>query len=297
MALTDAFPGASGVADSVDLRKGLAGLIVRDTAGVPRSGIFPRHTNSLVFSRGDMRVDIWAFAGVSVRGGGPLFMANDGTVVSPTLPIPAANSQISVLYFKQNENGYNGFADGSITPVFGVETGTAAASPTKPSIAGIAGATELATITVPSTATATNSSGVVITNTFQHTTTAGGLLLVRSSSEYPALPVYGQRVDDIALGYGLRFDGTGWQRVTTAGRLFSGSTDNNGILVVNHNFGSAPTWAVCSSGNQSTEALNLILSPIIWAITSTTVSVRFRRNDTNAWATTQPVVGYLNVGA
>ena len=214
MALTDSFPGVSGAVDSTELRKNLAGLIIRDTAGVPRAGIFPRHANALVTARADMALDVAAFEGVSIRGGGPLFMANDGVAQSPALATaPTSNSRIDVLYFKQNENGYGGFADGVNTPVFGVATGTAAASPTKPSIASIAGATELATITIPSTATATNSSGVVITQTFQYTATTGGVVLVRSSAGYPALPAYGQQVDDIALGYILRWNGTAWKVV------------------------------------------------------------------------------------
>ena len=93
-----------------------------------------------------------------------------------------------------------------------------------------------------------------------------------------------------------RHNGSQWKRNGSAGRLFSGPTDASGIIIVNHQFGSTPAWAVSTSGNASTETLNLILSPIIWAISSTTVSVRFRRNDTNQWATLQPVVGYLNVG-
>ncbi|TFC92036.1 MULTISPECIES: hypothetical protein [Cryobacterium] len=187
MALTDAFPGAPGVADSVDLRKGLAGLIVRDTAGNARPGIFPRHTNALVTARADMMLDIAAFEGAAVRGGGPLFIANAGIDQSPVLAnAPAANSRIDVLYFKQNENGYNGFADGTITPIFGIVTGAASGIPAKPSIAGIAGAVELATITVPSTATATNSGGVVITQSYQFTSTSGGLLWFRTSTERDA---------------------------------------------------------------------------------------------------------------
>ena len=211
MALTDAFPGAPGVADSVDLRKGLAGLIVRDTVGNPRAGVFPRHTNALVTARSDMALDVAAFEGVSVRGGGPLFMANDGVARSPALAAaPASNSRIDVLYFKQNES-VTPYADANNLPIFGVVTGAAAASPTKPSIAGIAGATELATITIPSTATATNSSGVVITNTFQYTAATGGILLVRSSATYPTSTYYGQQVDDMALGYTLRWSGSAWQ--------------------------------------------------------------------------------------
>ena len=181
MALIDSFPGASGTVDSTELRKNLAGLIVRDTEGVPRSGIFPRHTLGLVGPQTDMALYIRPFEGVSVRGGGPLFMANYGSVSSPTLPIPAANSQISVLYFKQNES-VTPYGDANNLPIFGVETGTAAASPTKPSIAGIAGAVELATITIPSTATATNSSGVVITQTFQYTAVSGGVAYFRTAS-------------------------------------------------------------------------------------------------------------------
>lgn len=183
MALIDGFPGASGTVDSTELRKNLAGLIVRDTAGVPRSGVFPRHTNALVTSRTDMALNVAAFEGVSVRGGGPLFIANDGVTQSPALATaPASNSRIDVLYFKQNES-VAPYADANNLPIFGVVTGTAAASPTKPSIAGIGGATELATITIPSTATATNSSGVVITNTFQYTAASGGSVMFRSKTE------------------------------------------------------------------------------------------------------------------
>lgn len=192
MALNPSFPGPSSVTSQTALRKDLAGLILRDSAGAPRGGVFPRSISSLVTSRGDMKLNVAAFEGVSVRGGGPLFMANDGTAQTPTLPIPVANSQISVIYFKQNEA--TPFTDSDNLPIFGVETGLAAAIPTKPSIAGIAGAEELATVTIPSTATATNSAGVVIAQTYEYTTTSGGVLWVRNSAERDALlsPVLGQ---------------------------------------------------------------------------------------------------------
>ena len=218
MALTDSFPGAPGVADSADLRKGLAGLIVRDTVGNPRAGIFPRHTNALVTSRADMMLDVAAFEGASVRGGGPLFMSNDGVAQSPVLDAaPASNSRIDVLYFKQNES-VPPYADANNLPVFGVAIGTSAASPTKPSVAGIAGAVELATITIPSTATATSSAGVVITNTYQYTTTTGGVLLFRTANDRDlyttATP--GQHVFVLADGAEYTRAGSTWARFGTS---------------------------------------------------------------------------------
>jgi hypothetical protein len=143
-------------------------------------------------------------------------MANDGVAQLPALAAaPASNSRIDVLYFKQNENGYNGLADGLITPTFGVITGVAAASPVKPSIAGIAGAVELATITIPSTATATNSSGVVITNTFQYTTCTGGALWLRNLTEEAAWsPANGSMAWRIDKGWLATRKGGAWVPVS-----------------------------------------------------------------------------------
>ena len=286
MALIDSFPGASGTVDSTELRKNLAGLIVRDTAGVPRSGIFPRHTNALVGPRTDMALYITAFEGVSVRGGGPLFMANDGVAQSPALATaPASNSRIDVLYFKQNES-VTPYADANNLPIFGVVTGTAAASPTKPSIAGIAGATELATITIPSTATATNSSGVVITNTFQYTAAAGGILLVRSSATYPTLPCYGQQVDDMALGYTLRWNGSAWALVVpvqpTRG-VASFTTDASGLGSISHGLGSIPSAVdLTVAFTTDTNSVSAIVKPTVGGLTSNTIQVVTYRTDSNA---------------
>ena len=290
MALTDSFPGASGAVDSTELRKNLAGLIVRDTAGVPRAGIFPRHTNALVTARADMALDVGAFDGVSVRGGGPLFMANDGVAQSPALATaPASNSRIDVLYFKQNEDGYGGFADGVNTPVFGVATGTAAASPTKPSIAGIAGATELATITIPSTATATNSSGVVITQTFQYTTATGGAILFRTSAarDLYLTATVGQHAYSIdalseavwnGTGWKVAIEDTGWvtlalaSGVTTSGGLTPAVRRVNGVV---HNRGQVTS---SSTGALYTVPAGFVISqaarfPTMGGTSGTVVSV------------------------
>jgi hypothetical protein len=86
-----------------------------------------------------------------------------------------------VLYFKQNESA-SPYGDADNLPKFGVVTGTAAPVPTKPALT-VAGAVELATITIPSTATTTLSAGVVITQTSQYTATTGGTVLFRTTAE------------------------------------------------------------------------------------------------------------------
>ena len=184
MALNYSFPGPSGLADSTAIRKDLAGLVVRDTAGVVRGGVFPRHTGALITARSDMRVNVLAFEGIAVRGGA-LFIANDGTTSSPLLATaPATNARIDVIYFKQNEAA-SPYADVDDSPVFGVVTGVASGDPQVPALT-IAGAEPLGTVYIPSTATATNSSGVVITQTFQYTVVSGGLVMFRSKTEMDA---------------------------------------------------------------------------------------------------------------
>lgn len=228
MALNPSFPGPSGVTDATALRKGLAGLVVRDAAGNGRPGIFPRHANAIVTGRADMALNVAAFEGVSVRGGGPLLLANDGAAVSPMLAAaPSSNSRIDVLYFKQNESAAP-YADANNLPVFGVVTGAAAPIPVKPALT-VAGAVELATITIPSTATTTLSSGVVITQTFLHTAAAGGVVSLRNQAEQDAYsPADGSPAYRTDQGRALRRRGGAW--VADAGELYAEFTMSmNGV--------------------------------------------------------------------
>ncbi|MDJ0323163.1 hypothetical protein QMG61_05220 [Cryobacterium sp. PH31-AA6] len=212
MTIQDAFPGASGTVDTVKLRKDFAGLVVRDSAGVPRGGIFPRHANSLLTARADLYVDVAAFEGASVRGGGPLFQANDGVVQAGPFPAPTANSRIDVVYFKQNENAF-GFLDADANPIIGILAGTAAASPVKPSLAGIPGAEEIGTVLMLAGKTATNQAGVVITGTHRFTAASGGVLVFRTTTErglFAASP--GQPCYVIAATSAYNWDGSAWVR-------------------------------------------------------------------------------------
>jgi hypothetical protein len=159
----------------------LAGLVARDASGVPRAGVFPRNLANIVTGRADMLVNIAAFEGVSVRGGGPLFMANDGTMTATVTAAPASNSRIDVVIFRQRENGYGGFADGNNLPSIEVIAGAASASPVKPSLAAIPGAVELATIRAA--AGNTQTAQMTITQTHQFTHCSGGVMLGRGAAE------------------------------------------------------------------------------------------------------------------
>lgn len=195
MSAVDGFPAASGRVDSTELRKVLAGLVARDTTGTVRAGVFPRGTTAIVTARGDMKVDVAAFEGITVRNGGPILCANDGTVQVTIAAAPGANSRIDVIYFKQNENA---LGDANDNPIIDVAQGTASASPAKPAIP--AGATELATILIPTGVSATNSVGVVITQTSKFTAAAGAPVLVRDNTDLAAwTPVngsYAERIDN-----------------------------------------------------------------------------------------------------
>lgn len=209
MTLGDGFPAVSGTVDSTELRKALAGLILRDTSGNARAGIFPAHTNALVSAKASMAVDVAAFTGCAVRGGGPIFMANDGTVTVSVDAAPGSNSRIDVVYFKQNESA-SPYSDANDNPIFGVEKGTAGAVPVKPTVP--TGAVELATVLIPAGVSATNAGGVVITQTFQYTALTGTPLWVRNSTERSALGTYAAGTLALQLDTMVtyRHSGSGW---------------------------------------------------------------------------------------
>jgi len=183
MGMIDGFPGASGRADKIDLRKVFSGTIARDKNGKPRTGVFPYTASSLVTARSDMKVNVGRFYGVAERGGGTILMANDGTVA---VDIPAAptsgSSRYDVVYFRQNESTTPG-AEANDDPVIEVLSGAPSGLPEVPDISTIPGAVELATVLVPAGKTATNQSGVVITQTYQMTAAAGGIVRCRSVAE------------------------------------------------------------------------------------------------------------------
>ena len=216
MTVRKGFPSQlSGVgAAADDMRYNLAGLVVRDATGVPRSGIFPPAT-TLLASTGTMNIAVAAFAGFAVRDGGPVFLANDGTSNVLLANAPASNSRLDVVYAKQDDMSSTVTTpDGDNLPVLGVLQGIAAPSPVRNPAGLPAGALELGTVLVPSTATNTGSAGVVISQTFQYTCMAGGLIMFRNSTDRGTFTpqAHQQGVMASAPLVPIEYNGTSWQK-------------------------------------------------------------------------------------
>jgi len=226
MALQDGFPSASGLADANDVRLALAGLMVRDSSGNPRTGIFFRNTTALVTSTATMNSSVAAFeAALSRSGQGVILLANNGAtnVLHDTAPV--ANSRFDTIYMKQNDS-VSPNADANSLPVFGILKGAPSVSPTLPTYAtaeaaldaapGIgAGAEPLTAVLIPSTATSMQSAGVVYTQLYQYTASTGGVVPFRTKT---ALDLWttaqtGQRAEVLADSSLWRFDGAVWDAV------------------------------------------------------------------------------------
>lgn len=220
MPILDAFPGPGGIVDATELRKDLAGTIARDSSGNPRPGVFYRSSTPFVTARADMKYDVGGFHGASVRGGGPLYQANDGVQTVSTTTAPISNSCYDIIYFKQNESTAP-YADGNNSPQLAVYRGATGAPPDlAATLAALAianpGAVPLYSALIPSTATATNSAGVVIKEICQFTAAAGGVVHLRDQTDEDAwTPGNG------AIAY--RLD-TGGLRVRRGGAWTSGGS-------------------------------------------------------------------------
>ena len=185
MALKKTVPAPTGQAlSSADERLDQAGQVVRNSAGAPRAGVLPHSTAAFVTARASMGVDVGLFYAALVRGGGVLFIMNDGTVTVPIGAAPGANSQYKVVYVKQNESE-SPFNDANNLPVLDYVQSTASATPDLAAAIALvpAGGLPLYSVLVPSTATTTQSAGVVITPIFASTAMAGGTVQVRNSTE------------------------------------------------------------------------------------------------------------------
>lgn len=238
MTVNPAFPSPTGVAlSTAAARANLAALVARDASGVVRAGVVPRHTNPLVTARASLGVDVAAFEAILNRAGA-LFISNDGTVTVALPAAPSSNSRIDVVHVKQDESVVP-YSDADNTALLGVVSGTAAASPTAPTVP--AGALALAQVLVPSTATTTQSSGVVITPVHPYTGTAGGPVLVRNAAELAAwAPAPGNLAYQIDAAMALVRVGTEWHparpnvtgamRIIAATQTWANQTGSLGLL-------------------------------------------------------------------
>lgn len=161
---------ASG-AQPRDMRLALAALLA--PAGLPprvRPGVLDAASDTLVKAG-----DGWAYrVGTAVLAlsrtayDGVHLLVNDGNVDVPCPAAPGTGSRIDVVWVAQPSTGENG--DTTSVPTFGVASGTAVSgTPAVPTIP--AGATSLAQVLVPSTAT--SAAATTITQTWQWTSLRG----------------------------------------------------------------------------------------------------------------------------
>jgi hypothetical protein len=184
---TGIYGDGAGVTTPLDMKLGQAGQVAKASATTIRAGLFWPGTATIVSGKANMSYDVAAFAGVTQRSAsaGAVFGGNDGTlnvatdVTGAALTAPGSNSRYHLVFWWQREFSLDGTDS---NPVISVLQGTAAASPTVPSLASYPGAIELARILVPAGVTATNT-GTTITQTGQFTAMAGGVIPFRTTTE------------------------------------------------------------------------------------------------------------------
>jgi|GEM_PF-1542581 len=181
MAIRKGLPAKLALTDANDTRYLFSGLVVCNVDGSPRGGVFSPVGVNLVTSSATMNVSVARFQGAAVRDGGIILLANDGAANVLLDAAPVANSRIDVIYAKQNDASATvTVPDANNTALLTFVKGTAGAVPVKPSLP--VGALELATVLIPSSATATNSAGVVITQTAAYGAAAGAAVPFRTTT-------------------------------------------------------------------------------------------------------------------
>jgi len=234
MTLRKGFGAELALPHANDLRLDMAGMVVRNAAGVPRGGIFPPAATNLLSATASMNVAVAAFSGVAVRDGGVVFLANDGPVNVLLPNPPSSNSALHVVWAKQNDSSsYVTTPDSDNNAVFGVLAGASAPIPVRNPAGLPAGAIELGTVLVPSTATNTGSAGVIFTPTYLYTAMAGGIVQFRTKAELDqwttAIP--NQRASVAATGYEYSFIGTTWVQRLVARHAGNPGAAISGIAV------------------------------------------------------------------
>lgn len=234
MTLTRSLPTqhASGL-PLIDERRITAGRFARNADGTSRVGVLPGVPGVLVTGRASMGYDVAPFNAVTARtAAGAEEIANDGSVTVTTTAAPGSNSRIDVIWVRAQ---FQVLGDANNDVVFGVTQGTAAVSPSKPAIP--AGALELATASIPSTATTTLSSGVVISQTFQYTALVGAAVLFRTDSDALAWAAAdGSAARSLDTGTTYCRVGGAWRRVNTgqnllaAGAVSGANTDISSVF-------------------------------------------------------------------
>jgi len=209
------YGNAVGVVTPLDHKLADASLITKASGNLIRTGLFWGGTATIVTGTAGMAYSVAGYTCATTRGvsSGAVIGGNDGALSVSTSAAPGSNSRYDVVYHWHREFSLDGTDS---NPVIGVIQGTAAASPTVPSLAAFPGAIALATILVPAGVTATNS-GTTITQTAPFTATAGAAIMFRNLTEANAATVIdGTRGMLLDTGVNInRVSGAWVQEVTT----------------------------------------------------------------------------------
>jgi len=204
------YGNAVGVVTPLDHKLADAALLAKASGNLIRPGLFWGGNATIVTGTAGMAYSIIAYTCGTTRSAtaGAVIGGNDGVLSVSTTAAPGSNSRYDVVYHWHREYSLDGTDS---NPVIGVIQGTAAASPSVPSLAAFPGAIALATILVPAGVTATNS-GTTITQTAPFTASAGGIFPVRNQTEKLALTIpAGQHVWVIDSQNEEAWDGTNWR--------------------------------------------------------------------------------------
>lgn len=195
--MSNALGTPGGVVSDEHHRLAMAGLIAGQSSSIAaRTGVmWGPGTTSIITgtsATGTMTVNVGVHHWVASRAAadGVYLGAKESSTTLNIAAAPGTNSRIDVVYAKQNDSGSTISPDGSTGELYGVVTGTAAASPTKPSLSGIVGAVEIGTVTVAAGATSTAGAGVTINNTAPLTVARGADIPVRNQAERDALTTF-----------------------------------------------------------------------------------------------------------
>lgn len=253
--MADALGTGGGVVSAVDHRLDQAGLIAPQTSSLAvRTGVLwaPGSTTLITgtSATGTMTVNIAAHHWVTTRGtaDGVYIGTREAAGTVNIAAAPGSNSRIDLIYEKQNDSGSTVSPDGSTGELYGVVTGVANISPTKPALP--VGAIELGTITLTSIATSTNGAGSTIANTVAQTVARGADIPCRNQAERDALTTYPlltvKRLDTGAIER-RNVGNTAWETVAnpslppfTCGTV-TVTLNSNGDTDIAHGLGAVPS--------------------------------------------------------
>jgi len=279
MAIRKGLPAKLALTDADDSRYLFSGLVVCNVDGSPRGGVLSPVNVNLVTATATMNVSVARFQGAAVRDGGVILLANDGAANVLLDAAPGANSRIDVIYAKQNDASATvTVPDANNTPVLGRVTGTATAIPVKPSLP--VGALELATVLVPSGVgvTATNSGGVVITQTAAFTAAAGGAVGFRTKTTLDLWTTAQKDQTAIVLADSgrWRYTGSAWAAVAAGSHRQIDTTNSVVQTFTQYGFGK-----ITGAGNRS--ATETVTFPIAFGSIPAVTCQPIGYRSTGAW--------------